>query len=827
MSGFIRRFQNFPGNDVLTAIEGVAIIDLPPPGSVQGVNVGVVGAVGETADMTYATTVDSSGNVSTKTQPQEVFTGQDLANKFGGFDETIGDFGASGGNLFASLRNKKFSRLVLAPINLASAKGARVFRELPLCRSATDSNPMVPMQGGNVAAGREFRTGSARVRLAKRVDFTGLDAITRALGGNVIAGTSAVTQTFSSGSAFLKVWQHDDSGASFVDETADANSVTAADWAIFPGTEGVDDYVAFGLATTFEKLTLNNAGGTAGVGGTVAWEYWNGSAWASLTVTDGTTGFTAVAAAGQTVTWTAPTDWAANALNAVTAYYVRARCTQVYATNPIYDRGFAGGVDWTTINRPDGTLGAHKGDILVLGYNSAGSKAPALEAGTYRVASEPSAGINLTVERLDGVAFTWTGSSSIPWRLHYASDADSAPVLVPGSSSPLGYGAGDAGGFVVPVRPLTNSTGGATDGTYASGTQLAPAVVPTAMTGDSWDPLSALAMRTFVGATTAFTAAVQGINAVVAAGLEALYSTAIDALRSEASPMRDINIVVASRTSSTIRAKLKSHVSEASARGRGRVAILSPDLAQQSTSAVVADTTPGVGAQRAERVIYSWPGEQTFVPEAVNYRLKTADGNTTIDGILDVREDFRLASLLSNLPPERNPGQAEEPVTTVMATVLGLQRGVTDLQMEDYIALKAAGVCALRIDRSAGPIFQSGVTTSLTSGQKNINRRRMADYIEDSLAERLVQFSKLPMGNQLKDGTVGETIAFLDELLSPNNPAAQRIAQYQVDDKSGNTQAAEAKGIFVIITRVRTTPTADVIVVQAEIGEGVVITSTL
>ena len=129
----------------------------------------------------------------------------------------------------------------------------------------------------------------------------------------------------------------------------------------------------------------------------------------------------------------------------------------------------------------------------------------------------------------------------------------------------------------------------------------------------------------------------------------------------------------------------------------------------------------------------------------------------------------------------------------------------------------------LRIDRTVGPIIQSGITTSLTSGQKNVNRRRMADFIEDSLSRRLVQFTKLPLTNQLKDGAVGECDAFLNSLLSPNNAAAQRISDYSLDDKSGNTPQLEAQGIFVIIARVRTLATADFIVIQAEIGEGVTV----
>lgn len=110
-------------------------------------------------------------------------------------------------------------------------------------------------------------------------------------------------------------------------------------------------------------------------------------------------------------------------------------------------------------------------------------------------------------------------------------------------------------------------------------------------------------------------------------------------------------------------------------------------------------------------------------------------------------------------------------------------------------------------------------------GQKNINRRRMVDFIQDSIAQRVVQFSKLPLTNALKDAALAEIVAFLNSLLSEDIPAAQRISGYTVDAESGNTPESEAKGIFVIQVFVRTLATADFIVVQTSIGENVVVTA--
>lgn len=664
MAGFIRRYGFFPGTEIITLIEGVIIVDLPPPGAVNGVGVGTVAVVGEFADMTYAVQVNpTTGVVSTKAQPVEIYSGQDLLDKVGGFDPTIGDTGDSDGNGFITLRNKKFSRLIVVPVNLASPNGVRFWRELATCTAADDPTPVVPISGAQVDAGREFKSGSNRVNNAARVSFTGEGEYAQGVDGAVTAaGADAATQTFGSASG------------SFL--TAD----------------------------------------------------------------------------------------------------------------------------------PDGGP-VKEGAILVLGKID-GAGALGANAGTYRVQTAAVSDTQLVVEKLDGSDFDWTTGTALPYRIHPSTDAD-----VGGN-----HEEGDVAGYLVPARPL--------DATIAAETTLAPTVVPPAAAATTWDPLSGLKMRTDPTTGLTYTAGVQAVNAVSAAAIDALYDTAIDSLLSDDLPAREVNILVVSRRSTTIRAKQKSHVLTASGQGVGRITMMSPELDTVAVGTVIGDAAPGVGSNRAERVIYCWPGAQTFVPEAVGYLMGTADGQETADGVLDTSLDCWMASVCSNLPPERNPGQASAPIPEIMAPVLGFQRGVSGLGINEYKQFRSKGVAALRIDRTAGPIFQSGITSSLVSGEKNINRRRMADFLQDSLSQRYVQFAKQPLTDALKDAIVGETDAFLNDLLSPNNPPAQRISGYLIDDVSGNTPDLEAKGIFVVITKVRTLATADFIVLQSEVGENVVVTTS-
>ena len=664
MAGFIRRYGFSPGVETITLIEGVIIVDLPPPGAINGVSAGTVGLVGEFPDMTYATAVSNTGVVTTLPQPVEVTSGQDMLDKVGGWDATLGNFGLNGGSGFEALRNKTFARLIITPVNLASAGAGRCWRDLPTNLSATQAIPAVPMAGGRVEAGREFVLTTQRVRLGKRVNFTSLGHYKNAIDGDTTtAGAAAIQTLTSAGSFFL--------------------------------TQGQD-------------------------GGPIP-----------------------------------------------------------------------------------------KGAIVVLGVIG-GAGVLGTNSGTYRVQTVAVSNTALVLEKLDGTNFVLSTGSAQPFRIHPDTDADSG-----GANG--NYALADTGGYTLPCRPTVS--------TVAAAASLAPVVVPPAGSATSWDSLSGLTLRAHVSTGFIYTATVQAPNAVNDATIDALYVTAIAGQLQDVFPARDINIVFSARTSSTIRAGLKTHILNASAVGLGRVACISPPLTTVSASSALADADPGVGANRHERVIYSWPGAQTFVPEAVSIALGTADGLTTDGGILDTRGDGWMASVLSNLPPERNPGQAGPPVDLVLSPVLGLQRGLTNLTMGDYINMRAQGIAGLRMDRTAGPIFQSGITTSLVSGQKNIARRRMADFIQDSVARSIVVFTKQPLTTRLKDEIVGQIDSFLNILKSPSNPPAQRIVDYQIDDKSGNTPELEAKGIFVVIGRVRTLASADFIVFQTEIGEGVAITS--
>ena len=128
-----------------------------------------------------------------------------------------------------------------------------------------------------------------------------------------------------------------DDGGSFIDYTTEFGSAAANDCPLMPAVEEVDDAFYFGKTNKFKGLNLNI--GTAGVGNTIVWEYWDGSAWSSLTVTDTTTGFTV--AGSNTVLFTPPDDWASSFINSSQQYWIRSRVNvAAFTTQPLLTDGY-------------------------------------------------------------------------------------------------------------------------------------------------------------------------------------------------------------------------------------------------------------------------------------------------------------------------------------------------------------------------------------------------------------------------------------------------------------------------------------------------------
>lgn len=304
--------------------------------------------------------------------------------------------------------------------------------------------------------------------------------------------------------------------------------------------------------------------------------------------------------------------------------------------------------------------------------------------------------------------------------------------------------------------------------------------------------------------------------------IDAAYVTTIATTLDPSSVCKETNIIWSARQSNSIRNALKQNALDASADGlQGRMACVRTPLNTLKATAKSTVAAPGVGATRDQRVVYCYPQARTYVPLIA--RRGTAGGvGFTADGIIDVGADGFLASVMSQLPPEENPAQQNAFMTGIVALESGAN--IKGFTKADYTAFKKAGICALIMDGGEA-CFQSGVTSvdPVTHGSiKNINRRRMADYIQDTLIVICKPYGKKLQTLGRRKALLGDINAWMRGLRSADNPERQRIDSYSVSDK-GNTVAALAKGLYRITVKAKTLSTFDSIAVASTVGETVVV----
>lgn len=125
-----------------------------------------------------------------------------------------------------------------------------------------------------------------------------------------------------------------DDGGVFTDETTNNNSAVENDITLLPASPAINDAYYWGHSEKFNQLKLE-VSQVGGVGNALAWEYWNGSSWASLSnISDGTNDYQNLGI--NTVSWTDPTGWATTSVNSQGPYYyVRARATAVGGAQPL------------------------------------------------------------------------------------------------------------------------------------------------------------------------------------------------------------------------------------------------------------------------------------------------------------------------------------------------------------------------------------------------------------------------------------------------------------------------------------------------------------
>ena len=129
-----------------------------------------------------------------------------------------------------------------------------------------------------------------------------------------------------------------DDGGTFVDDTIDINDAGTNDVQPFPAAQATDDAIYFGYRKQFTGIRVLI--GTAGTDlvWDEQWEYYNGSAWVTLTGLSATATSIWTAAAGNVdVTWNLPTDQVKTLVNGHDQYWVRCRLEGAIGTQATVD----------------------------------------------------------------------------------------------------------------------------------------------------------------------------------------------------------------------------------------------------------------------------------------------------------------------------------------------------------------------------------------------------------------------------------------------------------------------------------------------------------
>ncbi len=302
---------------------------------------------------------------------------------------------------------------------------------------------------------------------------------------------------------------------------------------------------------------------------------------------------------------------------------------------------------------------------------------------------------------------------------------------------------------------------------------------------------------------------------------EAAFAATVDTTK----VTREASVSLSARRSTVVNRAGRTNAITASAEGNfGRKfhARIAFGRTQSQAIADVADATQFA----SDRVFCTYLGMAIRVPEIAV--LGSAGGTGfTDDGVVLVGANGALAYINAALPPEENPGQD----TGLLSFVLGLEgvipTGATSpqqLTLESYEAFKAAGLCVPRVDQRAVVAFQSEVTTSQEDGRKTQKRRKMADFIQDTIAILLLPYSKKLATEAREAGIDSKLNALLRGLESKNDPDRARIRTQKMTNTTAQNPTFADRGISSRKVQVGLLNSLDTFLVETEIGEGVVIT---
>ncbi len=236
----------------------------------------------------------------------------------------------------------------------------------------------------------------------------------------------------------------------------------------------------------------------------------------------------------------------------------------------------------------------------------------------------------------------------------------------------------------------------------------------------------------------------------------------------------------------------------------------------------------------SDRMILTWDGVPANTAAQTITALGTAAAGGKSDRIVWCWNDAYYVDPINATQVESGPhvalasifSQTDVDVHVGARETIEYTRGIaklrnTNVTRGDGELLRAAGVTFLERNNGAFQ-FRNGVTTDLTTGKTEISRRRMTDFLQLSAAERLRYYVKAKNTLENRALIAAEIVAFSDQL----EGEGRIIEDYEVIQDAVNTAANRAQGVEKIFWRVRLVGHMLHLVLETEIGTGVVIEST-
>lgn len=294
--------------------------------------------------------------------------------------------------------------------------------------------------------------------------------------------------------------------------------------------------------------------------------------------------------------------------------------------------------------------------------------------------------------------------------------------------------------------------------------------------------------------------------------IDARYLTAFGATTDPAEVSAQANVSLSARRSDAVTALGLSNAILASDEGCFGRQFHSREAFGTSSATAISN----VALNRGDRNFHTWPAWKVRIPEIAEIGAAGGFGFTP-DGVILVGGDGPLAYINTALNPEENPGQD----TGLLGFITGIEKPVgTFFNMALYTALKAAGICAPRIDQRGVRCYQSEATTSLEDGRTTQKRRKMADHLQDTFAIILLPFSK-KLATEAREASIDARLnSFLRGYRSEDAPDSQRIKDFIITNTTNQNPDLAARGISSRKIQVQLLPSLDSFLVDTQIGEG-------